>query len=51
MTNLTSVLRLIKEAGLKLNTKCVMDTPELAFLGRRITAKGIVPLKEKVASI
>lgn len=51
MVNLAAVLRRIKEAGLKLNRKCVFDTQELVFLGHRVTANGIVPLKEKVASI
>uniref|UniRef100_A0A6B0VHI3 RNA-directed DNA polymerase n=1 Tax=Ixodes ricinus TaxID=34613 RepID=A0A6B0VHI3_IXORI len=51
LVNLTTVLRRIKTAGLKLNAKCVFCVKELSFLGHKVTAEGISPLPEKVDSI
>nr|XP_054924330.1 uncharacterized protein K02A2.6-like [Dermacentor andersoni] len=51
LSNLKTVLQKIKNAGLKLNNKCLFDVPELAFLGHKVTARGISPLPEKVDSI
>lgn len=51
MGNFAAALRCTKEAGLELYARWVTNMPELAFLGHRITASGIVPLREKIASI
>lgn len=51
LLNLKTALQKIKDAGLKLNNKCVFDVPELAFLGHKVTARGISPLPEKIDSI
>lgn len=51
LLNLKTVLQKVKDAGLKLNNKCLFDVPELSFLGHKVTAQGIAPLPEKVDSI
>lgn len=46
-----TVLRHTKQAGLKLNDKCVFFTNELSFLGHKVMPNGIILQPEKVESI
>lgn len=51
LKNLETVLQRIKDAGLKLNSKCVFGVQELEFLGHKVTPCGISPLPGKVDAI
>lgn len=51
LKNLEAVLQRIKDAGLKLNSKCVFGVQELEFLGHKVTPCGISPLPGKVDAI
>ena len=47
--NIESVFMKIKQAGLKLSmAKCAFGHPEIEFLGRSITSKGVAPIEEKI---
>ena len=47
--NIESMFIKIKQAGLKLSmAKCAFGHPEIEFLGRSITSKGIAPVEEKI---
>ena len=42
----------MKQHGIVLNgEKCVLGVPEVQFLGHLVSARGIIPLPEKVAAI
>ena len=46
------VLTRLAEHSIVLNgEKCVLGVPEVQFLGHMVSARGIVPLPEKVAAI
>ena len=50
--NIESVFIKIKQAGLKLSmAKCAFGHPEIEFLGRSITSKGVAPIEEKINNI
>ena len=47
--NIEAVFMKIKQAGLKLSmAKCAFGHPEIEFLGRSITSKGVAPIEEKI---
>ena len=47
--NIESMFIKINQAGLKLSmAKCAFGHPEIEFLGRSITSKGIAPIEEKI---
>ena len=47
--NIEAVFMKIKQAGLKLSmAKCAFGHPEIEFLGRSITSKGVAPIEEKL---
>ena len=49
VNNIESVFTKIRQAGLKLSmAMCAFGHPELEFLGRRITTKGIAPIEDKI---
>ena len=42
----------LEQHGIVLNgEKCVLGVPEVQFLGHLVSARGIIPLPEKVAAI
>ena len=50
--HLREVLSRMAEHGIVLNgEKCVLGVPEVQFLGHVVSARGIIPLPEKVAAI
>jgi transposase InsO family protein len=50
--HLNEVFQRLKEAGLVLNTsKCVFAVPVIDFLGHKVTAVGISPLKSRVQAV
>ena len=49
--NIEAVFMKIKQAGLKLSmAKCAFGHPEIEFLGRSITSKGVAPIEKKLTS-
>ena len=49
VNNIEAVFTKIRQAGLKLSmAKCAFGHPEIEFLGRSITTKGIAPIEEKI---
>ena len=49
VNNIESVFIKIRQAGLKLSmAKCAIGHPEIEFLGRSITSKGVAPIEEKI---
>ena len=47
--NIEAVFTKIRQAGLKLSmSKCAFGHPEIEFLGRSITSKGIGPIEKKI---
>ena len=52
LSNLEEVLHCLDKVGLRLKReKCVFMTSEVVFLGRRVTAAGIMPCDSKVDAI
>ena len=50
--HLREVLSRLAKHGIVLNgEKCVLGVPEVQFLGHMVSARGIIPLPEKVAAI
>ena len=50
--HLREVLSRLEQHGIVLNgEKCVVGVPEVQFLGHVVSARGIIPLPEKVAAI
>ena len=50
--HLREMLSRLEENGLVLNgEKCVLGVSEVQFLGHMVSARGIIPLPEKVAAI
>ena len=50
--HLRIVFQRLKENGLRLNPfKCILEVPEVTFLGQRINSKGTFPLPEKVQAV
>ena len=49
LNNIEAVFTKIRQAGLKLSmAKCAFGYPEIEFLGRSLTTKGIAPIQEKI---
>ena len=49
VNNIEAVFTKIRQAGLKLSmAKCAFGHPEIEFLGRSITTKGIAPIEDKI---
>ena len=52
MLHLREVLSRLAKHGIVLNgEKCVLGVPEVQFLGHMVSARGIIPLPKKVATI
>ena len=54
MSNLEDVLRRLDKVGIRLKREkcvCVFMPPKVVFLGRRVTAAGIMPCDSKVEAI
>ena len=50
--HIKEVLSRLEQHGIVLNgEKCVLGVPEVQFLGHLVSARGIIPLPEKVAAI
>ena len=50
--NIEAVFIKIRQAGLKLSmAKCALGHPEIEFLGRSITSKGVAPIEEKIDNV
>ena len=49
LSNIEAVFQQIQKAGLKLSmAKCAFGHPQIDFLGRSITSKGVAPLEDKI---
>ena len=49
LSNIEAVFQRIQKAGLKLSmSKCAFGHPQIDFLGRSITSKGVAPLEDKI---
>ena len=49
LSNIEAVFQQIQKAGLKLSmSKCAFGHPQIDFLGRSITSKGVAPLEGKI---
>uniref|UniRef100_H3AQV6 ribonuclease H n=1 Tax=Latimeria chalumnae TaxID=7897 RepID=H3AQV6_LATCH len=51
LENLEEVLNRLKKAGLKKSSKCTFKAKEVVFLGHKVNATGLPPVKEKVQAI
>ena len=49
LSNIEAVFQQIQKAGLKMSMpKCAFGQPQIDFLGRSITSKGVAPLEDKI---